>query len=489
MDNVLIEALTLPDLIITSLDFSEGTFVIQRDTPFDVTVTGVNAGVPMSDNASDTGSQLFDVEIRLSLDKIWGNSDDVILGKLNEIEQIDDNGRFVFTQSWILSNPYAEGDYFVAAFVDSTEIFEEFDEANNFSFSENADVTLDLRPFLEIQNVTYRTGSYFKNGELQVEFDVVNIGFEDFPIGETFQITIDLKGQFTDTFDDGAGLGDEQEITEQTNLDRTLVTFTDDRGIRADLTGLNPPRVTFNGSLKLPAYDEDNITDDFPVFSDLTVVDPNPTGTPNDESPIFIDFAIDIAVSSDTVPLVFTPNTLLGFHDINILVRPFSQSFSDFFDFWNAEPDQGGATVTNSKAADDDSDGFTNLQEFAFGMDPREANTQSAFDDGSRTNPGPAFGMIQIDGEEYLSVTFNRLDNFADGEDLDYVVEVSEDGTFTDAVELIRIDSTDTIDIIESDPETVSVTDNDYLHRITVKDTIPVNATATRFIRVVVIDN
>ena len=489
VDNVLIEALTLPDLIITSLDFSEGTFVIQRDTPFDVTVTGVNAGVPMSDNASDTGSQLFDVEIRLSLDKIWGNSDDVILGKLNEIEQIDDNGRFVFTQSWILSNPYAEGDYFVAAFVDSTEIFEEFDEANNFSFSENADVTLDLRPFLEIQNVTYRTGSYFKNGELQVEFDVVNIGFEDFPIGETFQITIDLKGQFTDTFDDGAGLGDEQEITEQTNLDRTLVTFTDDRGIRADLTGLNPPRVTFNGSLKLPAYDEDNITDDFPVFSDLTVVDPNPTGTPNDESPIFIDIAIDIAVSSDTVPLVFTPNTLLGFHDINILVRPFSQSFSDFFDFWNAEPDQGGATVTNSKAADDDSDGFTNLQEFAFGMDPREANTQPAFDDGSRTNPGPAFGMIQIDGEEYLSVTFNRLDNFADEEDLDYVVEVSEDGTFTDAVELIRIDSTDTIDIIESDPETVSVTDNDYLHRITVKDTIPVNATATRFIRVVVIDN
>ena len=72
---------------------------------------------------------------------------------------------------------------------------------------------------------------------------------------------------------------------------------------------------------------------------------------------------------------------------------------------------------------------------------------------------------------------------------MDYVVEVSENGTFADAVELIRIDSTDTIDIIESDSETVSVTDNDYLPRITVKDTIPVNATPTRFIRVVVIDN
>ena len=487
VDNLLIEALTLPDLIITSLDFSEGTFVIQANTAFDVTVVGVNAGVPMSDSGSSTGSQLFDVEIRLSLDKIWGNSDDIILGKLNEIEQIDDNGRFVFTQSWILSNPYAEGDYFVAAFVDSTEIFEEFDEANNFSFSESADVTLDLRPNLRIQNLTYRTGSYFKNGEIQLEFDVVNTGFEDFPIGESFQITIDLKGQFTDTFDDN---GDVQEITEQTNLDRTLVIFADDRGIRADLTGLNPPSVTFSASLKLPAYNESDITDEFPVFSNLTVDDPNTTGTPGNESPISIFFALDTNITSDDVAMVSGASiTFLGSHNIEILARPFSQDFTEFATFWNAEPDQGSGNSVNAKGDDDDSDGFTNLQEFAFGMDPREANAQPAFDDGSRTNPGPAFGLIQIDGEEYLSVTFNRLDNFANGEDLDYVVEVSENGTFADAVELITIDSTDTIDIIESDTETVSVIDNDYLHRITVKDTIPVNATATRFIRIKVIDN
>ena len=80
----------------------------------------------------------------------------------NEIEQIADNGRFVFTQRWLLDNPYAEGDYFVAAFVDSTEIFEEFDEVNNFSFSENADVTIDLRPNLDLQNLTYRTAVILK---------------------------------------------------------------------------------------------------------------------------------------------------------------------------------------------------------------------------------------------------------------------------------------------------------------------------------------
>ncbi len=487
VDNLRIEALTLPDLIITSLNFSPGTFVIQRTTAFDVTVTGVNAGVPMTDNASSSGSQLFDVEIRLSTDKIWGNSDDIILGKLNEIEQIDDNGRFVFTQSWILSNPYPEGDYFVGAFVDSTEIFEEFDEVNNFSFSENADVTLDLRPNLRLQNLTYRTGSYLKNGELQLDFDVVNTGFEDFPIGQEFQIIIDLKGQFTDTFDDEGA--DRTEITQQTNLDRTLVTFSDDRGIRADLTGLNPPSVTFSASLKLPAYNEASITDDFPVFGDLAVVDPNPTGTPGDESPILIDFALDINISSTAVPLVSSSITFDGTHNINILARPFNQDFTEFFNFWTAEPGQGGAVTTNSKTADDDGDGFTNLQEFAFGLDPREANAQPAFDDVTRTNPGPAFGMIQIDGEEYLSVTFNRLDNLADGEDLTYVVEVSDNGTFNDAVELLRIDSTDTIDIIESDSETVSVIDNDYLHRVTVKDTAPVSAMVTRFIRVRVIDN
>lgn len=491
VDNLRIDALTLPDLIITSLDFSAGTFVIQQNTPFDVTVIGVNAGVPMT--SSSTGSQLFDVEIRLSTDKIWGNSDDIVLGKLNEIEQIADNGRFVFTQSWILSNPYTEGDYFVAAFVDSTEIFDEFDEVNNFSFSENADVTLDLRPNLRLQNLTFRTGSYFKNGEIQVQFDIVNTGFEDFPIGESFQINIDLKGQFTDTFDDDPDenvIVDRTEITQQTDLDRTLVTFSDDRGIRSDLTGLNPPSVTFNGSLKLPAYNETDITDEFPVFSDLAVVDPNPTGTPGDETPILIDFALDITVSSTTVPLVSSSTIFLGNHNINILARPFLQVFNDFFNFWNAEPGQGGATVTNSKSADDDSDGFTNLQEFAFGMDPREANAQPAFDTGAAgLNPGPAFGMIQIDGEEYLSVTFNRLDVLADGELLDYVVEVSENGTFNDAVELIRIDTNDTIDDIESDTETVSVIDNDYLHRVTIRDVIPVNATPTRFIRIVVIDN
>ena len=35
VDNVAITALTLPDLIITELQFTEGTFVIQRDTPLD----------------------------------------------------------------------------------------------------------------------------------------------------------------------------------------------------------------------------------------------------------------------------------------------------------------------------------------------------------------------------------------------------------------------------------------------------------------------
>ena len=94
-----------------------------------------------------------------------------------------------------------------------------------------------------------------------------------------------------------------------------------------------------------------------------------------------------------------------------------------------------------------------------------------------------------IDGEEYLSVTFNRLDFFADGEFLTYLVEVSDDGSFDDPDVLLTILTTDTIDIIESDPETVSVIDNDYLNRITVKDTVPVSAMATRFIRVVIIDN
>ena len=273
-------------------------------------------------------------------------------------------------------------------------------------------------------------------------------------------------------------------------MDRTLVIFADDRGIRADLTGLNPPSVTFSASLKLPAYNESDITDEFPVFSILTVDDPNTTGTPGNESPISIFFALDTNITSDDVAMVSGASiTFLGSHNIEILARPFSQDFTEFATFWNAEPDQGSGNSVNAKGDDDDSDGFTNLQEFAFGMDPREANAQPAFDDGSRTNPGPAFGLIQIDGEEYLSVTFNRLDNFANGEDLDYVVEVSENGTFADAVELITIDSTDTIDIIESDTETVSVIDNDYLHRITVKDTIPVNATATRFIRIKVIDN
>ena len=125
-------------------------------------------------------------------------------------------------------------------------------------------------------------------------------------------------------------------------------------------------------------------------------------------------------------------------------------------------------------------------------MDPRVANAQPAFDDDATANtgdtPGPAFGMIQINGEEFLSVTFNRLDNLADGEGLTYMVEVSEDGTFNDKEVLITIISTDTINIIESDPETVSVTDNDYLHRITVKDTIPTSSFNTRFIRVVVSD-
>ena len=490
VDNVAITALTLPDLIITELQFTEGTFVIQRDTPLIITVTGVNAGVTMGDPPV---SDLFSVEVRLSIDKIWGNSDDIVLGKLNEIEEIGTDGRFVFNQKFFLNICLPEGDYHVAVFVDSTEIFLEFDEGNNFSFSDQPDVTIDAQPNLFVRSRVFRNGSYFREGELQFQFDVDNIGCEEFPIGENYDIQVDFIGEFTNIFDDQGADRTEQIRVEL--LDRTLATFGDNRGIGFDPTLLNPPGVTFKTSLQMPRYNEDEVTDVY-GFGDLAEQDPVPTGTPADEGFIPIDFALDVVLSSETVSMVNVDaggtTTFLGTHNINILATPINQSFADFQGFWDAEPsvpgDVGGSV--GALGADDDGDGLTNLQEMAFGTDPRVANPMHAFDtDAAGTEPGPAFGFIQLNGDQFLSVTFNRLAPSANGELIDYVVEVSENGMFNDTVVLITMDSFDSINTLLLDPAVVSVIDNFYLQRVTVKDVGPVSGFTSRFIRVRIVDN
>ena len=57
-----------------------------------------------------------------------------------------------------------------------------------------------------------------------------------------------------------------QEITEFSELDRKLVTFSDNRGIGSDIKGVTVPAVTFHGSRELHSVQR---TRDVGGFSDF----------------------------------------------------------------------------------------------------------------------------------------------------------------------------------------------------------------------------
>jgi hypothetical protein len=129
------------------------------------------------------------------------------------------------------------------------------------------------------------------------------------------------------------------------------------------------------------------------------------------------------------------------------------------FEAWQAEQfgaESGGPDA--APTADPDRDGIVNLMEYALKLDPNDADVTGL----------PAQGKTNVDGSDYLTLTYTRVKAATD---ITYVVEVSGDLVTWNAG--------------PSYTATVSVTDNPdgITQTVVVRDLVPMDSATSRFIR------
>lgn len=514
LDNMTLTGINLPDMIVTQLDYnSTGTevFVIGRDTPLDIQIVGINQGVPVPESMLPASNQ-FEVEVRLSRDRIWGNGDDYILGRLDELERLGASQRFVYGRVVDLDDcALPSGDYYIGVKVDAGGLYTEYDEENNIRWSEAPDIRIEQRPQLRVTNLQYIPGIYYRQQELPARFKLTNVGCEDVLPGVELETEVRLIGYVYD-FSVNVNAGMTVTATRQPLLERVLATISDSNGIRAGESA------EFIASFQIPRYMEREL---FPIyhpakitygpadiinrFPDFTIeVDDTtvPTGFPapiygtnvgNERNPVFFYFEFettgDLPLVEDIIVQTFGSGEVVvdsyndpAYNGIGILILQTPQA--ETYDAFAAKyPLPGGS------ADDFDGDGYTNFQEFAFVSDPRFSRFDGAH---ASTQGSPAVGLVDIslpvDGQmethTFMSAAFNMLSQWSNGAGISYVVEFANDAGFTSVVNAVTLPAGADHDALREIPGVVSVTNNGYSYRVLVRDVVPASGLTSRFARV-----
>lgn len=511
INNLELVGVDTPDLVVTDLSYNspgQEVFIPRRFNEYlDVVVTGINAGRPMP-TSSNPASNLFEVEVRLTKDKVWGGPDDVVLGVLEEIENLDSGGRFLYGRLFDLDYCIPEGEYYLAVFVDSTQRYEEFNERNNIAFSENRDIIIEHRPQLEVRNLQYRAGIYYRRSEVPMTFDLHNSGCADLLPGEGGYVRIRLTAESQiRRFGQGSIRLD---TTVLDGFSRELAEFFEFNGVLSDTS------VPFKASLQIPWYNEPQVwrtwfasstpTDNqllpkFPGFGlslpvaddelpgvgpytggvmgiarnsvvvggsvaggdflfDFVELDPDdflPSTNLNSSylermftarHPIFFGFEFLFQSASDGVDFIYDTMVQQFSRNIFIAATPLQQRYEDWQFFWDLPIHRPfGSGSIGGPFENPDGDGYPNLIEWAFAQNPRVPDLEGK----------PTVGLIELNrpagspepGDFFTQITFNALSDYSN-RNLTYVVEAADDLAFTDPIILLIIEPGDDANFIRS---------------------------------------
>jgi len=245
LDEVTTAALAGPDLLVENVQYIPGTYVLQLD-PLSLIVLGKNQGetAVLPDN--------FKVEAFLSLDREFGNEDDVPIGELLKFQDLDPNDRFVYLATRSLPETMTPGAYYLIVVVDSTNVIVEFDETNNVFIAEQSDVIVEARPDLVVTNLDHSPDFYLITTPeglpelFELDFTIENRGLANVPtdlnsgIPTPFNINIVLSSDRT--------FGDESDFV--------LLPITEVSGLpsatRSDLGDLIPTQRTYRVTIEIP---------------------------------------------------------------------------------------------------------------------------------------------------------------------------------------------------------------------------------------------
>ncbi|MFQ3223933.1 MAG: alpha-tubulin suppressor-like RCC1 family protein [Lentimonas sp.] len=532
LDNLQLLPNSLPDLAITDVFYEPFEYVLDRvatfdsfdgDRPnyektknFDIRATAENQGADLTASAGAFSSA--DIEVRLSVNNVYGDADDVILGSFAQVEgDFSSTNLLSFLGPIQLGDHIEEGFYHVIVRVDSNDRVEEFTESNNLFISAEADVQITRLPNLIIENQDGRderilidavlrfsdiidvdeTQRYNPNSSVRLRFNIQNIGLGDVSGADNFTTQINLRGILRPGDDDDDPyllLGEDPELSSISTAATSPIilgefNIQDVLNGRSYDSGLN---LVFDGETKdvdielfLPAnlyllerVAADKSIEDYLWFFEVIVNR---------------DFPIDETDTYNTWWCV-DAGTLLGPPSPVDWVTAFNGGDDDgLFGIELASPLTSSGLWQADYGVDVTAPGM--LLAYAFNRNPASGDTTG------NTFPG-SYGIMRVEGEtdaedeDFLSITFDFV---ALSTDLVYEVQAADEVTFASVDPLLTIDTT--IDsytdlvgpysltgeggLVEK-PNVISVHDQGYAARVTVKDIVATTDADRRFIRIVV---
>lgn len=530
VDNLVLVPNNLPDLAITELNYVAGEYVLDRgwsgatlengDPQYlltqylDVTVTAENQGedLPLSVGAFTTA----DIELRLSLNDIYGDGDDIILGNFAQVEGEFSGGNLVsFLGPITLGDHIPEGLYYLMAQIDPNDrIISEYTNSNNRVISAARDIQITRLPDLIIENVGMRptggivsetllvsdlidvdeTSNYLTNGAMRIRFNIQNVGLDNVDGSQGFVTQVNLRGiPRPEASFDPLGIANLDDLVNVATEPLVLGEFT----IEDELKGrsYDPIGGVYSGDTKavdlelvlpqavyfLDVIEDGAVVSDYLWFVEVIVN----RDFPFSESSSFntwwcvdpIKLLDPIAPAVPVVDWLTTPNGDAddGLFGIDSIAPPTSEA--EWEALYGVTADATGTALEQA-----------NFLAYAFNRNPLNGDTVS------NQFPG-TYGFDQVAEENYFSMTFDFQYRVSD---LIYEIQASDDLLIWDPV--VTIDTTlnggfteevgefslDGAGGLVSSPRITSITNLGTSARITVIDNNPSDGVATRFMRVVV---
>ncbi|PXA02986.1 hypothetical protein DDZ13_14460 [Coraliomargarita sinensis] len=550
IDNLRIDDNDDPDLVLTALNYTPGEYVLDiagfAGAPnqllgteyLDITVEATNQG----ESITATSFTTADIEVRLSTDRIYGNDNDIVLGTVSQVEGDLLSGSLIrFIGPIQLGDSIPENSYYLIAKVDpNDQVVTEFSESNNMLISENRDVIVSRRPALRLYNpdATVTTeGSdgetnfldpreletigdpnsevvafdvdeglfYYPEAPMRLRFSVQNIGLDRIQADEEWTVQVNLVGAlrqslqdaqspdpnpqaFLDFFDEVINLGDftvkqlmegrSAAMPEGQILDfdvelaipsgsRFTALLPEDRVITDYLWAI---QIDLDANNEIP---QSSIVREFPariIPSGLPWLILNPfegvVGDDTDPGPAFAGSGNDLTLT----------NSEMDEGAFGLVPQLSTVSEASWEALYGVIADEAGTPTQ-----------VANFLAYAFNRNPNDGDTVG------NQFPG-SFGITEEQGEEYLSISFDFVTRASD---LQYVVEADNSALFDDAPEVLLTITppfTETVDVASLtgdggaiyEDNVVTVLDQGYSARVTVRDSIDVTTEPMRFIRVIV---
>lgn len=463
VDEIAFEEVTEPDLLITSVVVEEplegpSPWVLERHR-LTVTVTAENRGQPFPPGMTWEAS---DLNMRLSANRILGDSDDYILGNFARVETFESGARLVFSGDLELPLNIPEGNYYLIARVDPFEKVDEFDLGNNTWISGENSISIRRLPHLVSNDFTFDPGkTYFPYAPVEVDWELRNRGLGDVTGATAYQQEIWLmaieKEEELD-FSNPISVALLSSFAEDAYLPGVSQTYPNGWGIPIHSRFTLPsPAVILFGLGENDAILEEGHAE---VVGKWGIME-------NDYLyylAIITDAGIAIEQSSDLRITHYVSHT---FDILSPTRKP--GTYQDWLALYDMDLD---TDPENSPLGD----GIPNLLKYALNLNPFVWHPAGR-------NLYEAFGRTEYASEEYLSITFNMVQLAAD---IRYIVEVSDDlGVWVPLVTLeppyARLTG---VGGLTEDELILSASDQGPTAAVTVRDEVAINeASGNRFLR------